>query len=116
MLPQLTPERATMVAHLLPDYLPRPLELVGPGATGGERHFDVVDGAVDGVGAGRSEAETARVDFVEVGEDFEMDFCGEGGERGGGCLGGEEGEAARHGGGDVEFPFPFWFGVGGVVA
>lgn len=114
MLVQLAPVKAAMRTHLLADHAPCALEVVGPRATRGKREFGAEDREVDGVCAARGEAQTAGVDLVEVGEDFEVDFGGEVGDGGVRCLGWEEGEAARHVCCDGEDPFVF--GVGGVVA
>lgn len=71
-----------------PEHLPRALERVGPAPTLVQGHAHAVRRAVGGVEVARGEAETGAVDWVEGGEDEEVEFGGEGGE-GGFWLGGD---------------------------
>lgn len=78
-------------------HLPRPLERVGTAPALVQRDAHAVLGAVRGVEVARGQAETGAIDWVEGGEDEEVEFGGEGGEGegrfGGGCWrGGRVGE------------------------
>ncbi|KFY94068.1 hypothetical protein V500_03426 [Pseudogymnoascus sp. VKM F-4518 (FW-2643)] len=77
------------------EHLPRALELVGPATALVQGHAHAVLGAVGGVEMARGEAETGAVDWVEGGEDEEVEFGGEGEE--GGCWGGGDGRGEGSG-------------------
>ncbi|KFY60157.1 hypothetical protein V496_05439, partial [Pseudogymnoascus sp. VKM F-4515 (FW-2607)] len=64
------------------EHRPRALELVGPAAALVQGDARAVQRAVGGVEVPRGQAETGAVDWVEGGEDEEVEFGGEGGEGG----------------------------------
>lgn len=71
------------------EHLPRALERVGPAAALVQGDARAVERAVGGVEVPRGQTETGAVDWVEGGEDEEVEFGGEGGEgRWGGGNGG----------------------------
>jgi hypothetical protein len=81
MLMELTAVDATLFALSLSDNLPSSFEGIGANASCVERHLCAMDGAIHQVEVGRTEAQAARVNLVEIAKYFELKLSGESWER-----------------------------------
>lgn len=70
MLPEFTPEPATLFAFLLADHIPRGFQRVRANPTSVQRHLGAIDDAADVVRPPASESQADRVNLVQVAEDL----------------------------------------------
>jgi hypothetical protein len=72
MLPEFTPEHATLFTFLLPDNLPCGLQRVRANPSSVQRHLGAVDGTADVIRSPGCEAQADGINLVKMAEDLEL--------------------------------------------